>query len=103
MDRGGTSGAGIFDAGGRLKTEAWISLEHQRGWKLLFHEAAVHRTEINLVDVGRRHGGIGQRALRHLDDQRFDIAPVMLAELAVRPADDAPGHSCPPASLRGGT
>ena len=37
--------------------------------------------------------GIGERRLRHLDDQRFDVPAVMPAEFAVRPADDAPGHA----------
>ena len=103
MDRGGTSGAGILDTGRRLEAKARIGLKHQRCREFLLHEATVHRTEIDLINVGRRHASIGERALRHLDDQRFDIAPVMLAEFAVCPADDAPGHSCPPASLRGGT
>src|SRR5579885_3600585 len=84
--------AQAFSTRVRLEAEAGVGLEHQRGGKLLLDEAAVHGAEEHLVDIGRRHPGIGKRALRHLDDQRFDVAPVVAAELAVRPADDTPAH-----------
>ena len=85
MDRRRAGGAGVLDPGRRLEAEPRIGLEDQRGGKLLLHEAAVHRPEKDLVDVGGGNPGIGQRALRHLDDQRFDVAPVMLAEFACAP------------------
>src|SRR5207244_2514812 len=82
----------ILDPGRRLEAKRRIGLEDQRRRKFLLHKAAVHRAEIDRIDVGGGHSGIGERALYHLDDQRFDVAPVMLAEFRMRPPDDAPGH-----------
>ena len=93
MDRRRAGGAGILDPRRRLEAQRGIGLEHQRRREFLAHKAAVHRAEIDRVDIGRRDPGIGQRALRHLDDQRFDVPAVVLAEFAVRPTDDAPAHA----------
>src|SRR5204862_745933 len=102
MDRRRAGGAGILDPGRRLEAEGGVGLEYQRGREFLLYKAAVHRAEIDLVDIGRRDAGIGKGALRHLDDQRFDVEPIMLAEFRMRPADDAPGHdlSSSPAARR---
>ena len=103
MDRRRAGGAGILDAGRRLEAERRVGLEHQRGREFLLDEAAVHRAEKHLVDIGGRDAGIGERALRDFDDQRFDIAPLVPAEFGVRPTDDAPGHRLsPPAAAKRG-
>ena len=96
MDRGRTGGAGVLDPRRRLEAKAGIGLEHQRGREFLANKAAIHRAEIDRVDVGRADTGISERRLGHLDDQRLDVAAFMLAEFAVRPADDAPAHLRPP-------
>jgi hypothetical protein len=103
VDRRRAGGAGVLDAGRRLEAERRIGLEHQRGRELLLDEAAVHRAEKYLVDIGRRDPGIGQCALRDLDDQRFNVAPVMLAEFRMRPPDDAPGHEVFPSARASAT
>src|SRR5215471_11498013 len=92
MDRRRTGGAGILNARRRFETKAGIGLEDQRGREFLADKAAVHRAEIDRVDIGRRDTGIGQRCLRDLDDQRLDVPALVLTEFAVRPADDATAH-----------
>src|SRR5215471_21717745 len=93
MDRRRTGGAGILNARRRFETKAGIGLEDQRGREFLADKAAVHRAEIDRVDVCRRNAGIGQCRLRDLDDQRLDVSALVLAEFAVRPADDATAHA----------
>ena len=92
MDRRRAGGAGVLDPRRRLEAKAGIGLEHERGRKLLADKPAVHRAEIDRVDIGRRDPGIGQGGLRDLDDQLLDVFAFVLAEFAVRPADDAPAH-----------
>ncbi len=58
----------------------------------LLYKAAIHRAEIDRVDIRARYPGIRERAARHLDDQRFDIAVVVPPEFRVRPTDDAARH-----------
>ena len=101
MDRGRAGGAGVLDPRRRLEAKRGIGLKHQRGGKLLANKAAVHRAEIDRVDVGCADPGIGQGRLRHLDDQRLDVPALVLAEFAVRPADDAPAHSALQYAARG--
>src|SRR5207302_10538458 len=92
VDRRRPGRAGILDARRRLEAEPRIGLEDERGGELLFDKATVHRAEKHLVDIGGADTGIVQRALRHLDDQRLEVAILVAAEFAMRPPDDAPGH-----------
>jgi hypothetical protein len=86
-------GTRVLDPGRRLESKSRIGLENQGCRKLLAHKPAIHRAEIDRVDIGRGDPGIGQGRLRHLDDQRLDIPAFVLAEFAVRPADDATTHA----------
>src|SRR6516164_10311475 len=93
MDRRRAGGAGILDACSGLEAEPGIGLKDERGGEFLADKAAVHRAEIDAVDVGRRDTGIGQGRLRPLDDQRLDVPALVPAEFAVRPTDDATAHA----------
>src|SRR6516165_6029401 len=93
MDRRRAGGAGILDPRRRLEAKAGVGLKSQGGREFLAHEAAVHRTKIDRVDIGGGDAGIGQGRVRHLDDQRLDVPALVLAEFAVRPTDDASAHT----------
>ena len=101
MDRSRAGRAGVLDPRCRLEAEGGIGLKDQRGREFLADKAAVHRAEIDRVDVCRCDPGIGQRRLRHLDDQRFGVPALVLAKLAMRPADDATGHAILQNTVRG--
>ena len=49
-------------------------------------------SEHDLVDVGRRDAGIGERAGRDPHDQALDGLALELAERRMGPSDDASGH-----------
>ena len=93
MDRGRAGRASVLDPRGRLEAQRRVGLKDQRCRELLADKATIHRAEIDRVDIGRRDPRIGQRRLRHLDDQRLDVSAFVLAEFAVRPTDDATGHA----------
>src|SRR6516165_5080281 len=98
MDRGRAGGTGILYACSGLEPEAGVGLENQRSRELLADKAAVHRAEIDGIDIRRPDPGISQGRLCDLDDQRLDVSALMLAELAVRPTNDASAHAvlrCP--------
>ncbi len=92
INRGRAGGAGILDARGALEAQRRIELQHQRGRKILAHEAAVEGADIDLVDIGGRKAGVPDRRGGDGDDHLLDIDAVMLAEFAVRPADHAGRH-----------
>ncbi len=92
MDRRRTGGAGVFHARRGLEAQRLGRLENQRGREILLHEAAAEMTDINLVDVTRRHVRVGHGLNRDFGDQRFEVEPLALAEFPVRPADDASRH-----------
>ena len=48
--------------------------------------------EHDLVDIGGRDAGIGERIGRHPHDQALDGFAFELAERRMRPSDDAGGH-----------
>jgi hypothetical protein len=60
--------------------------------ELLAHEAAVHVSDIDDVDVLGLDAGMGNGLGRRLHDQRFAGLAIELAELAVGPTDDAGRH-----------
>ncbi len=94
MDRGRSRGAGILDARRRLEAQRRIGLQHQRRGEFLAHEHA-HGADENLIDVGGRQPGIGDRVGGDADDQGFDILAFELAEARMRPTHDAGGHVFP--------
>ena len=96
MHRGRTGGAGVLDPGRRLEAQLRVGLQHQRGGKILRREAGVEMAEHDLVDVGGRDAGIGQRLVGDPDDEAFDGLGVELAERRMRPSDDAGGHGRSP-------
>ena len=101
MDRCRAGGTRVFDARCRLEAKTGIGLKDQGGGEFLADKAAVHRAEIDGVDIGGRDAGIGQGGLRHLDDQRLDVPALVLAKFAVRPTDDATTHAALRNAARG--
>src|SRR5262249_44459401 len=92
VDRRRARGAGVLDPRRRLEAEPGVGLEDQRGRKLLAHETRIHGADEDLVDLRGLEPRVMDRLARDLRDQRLDILVLVLAELAVGPADDAGGH-----------
>ena len=96
MHRGRSRGAGVLHPRRRLEAQLRIGLQHQRGGKILRREAGVEMPEHDLVDVGGRDAGIGQRFVRHPDHEALDRLGVEFPERRMRPSDDAGCHGGSP-------
>ena len=92
MHRRRAGGAGVLDPGRTLEPQIRRRLQHQRGGEILRREAGIEMTEHDLVDIGRRHAGVGERAGRDPHDQALDGLAVELPERRMGPSDDASGH-----------
>ena len=61
MHGGRAGGAGILDPGRALEAQIGRGLQHQRGGEILRREAGVEMAEHDLVHIGGRDAGIGER------------------------------------------
>ena len=78
MHRGGTGGAGVLDPGRALEAQVGRGLQHQRGGEILRRKAGIEVAEHDLVDVGRRDPGIGQRAVATRTIRLSTVSPSSL-------------------------
>src|SRR5439155_3264178 len=92
MHRRRASGAGVLDPRRWLEAQLRIGLQHQRRREILRREAGVEMPEHDLVDIGSRNAGVGERLVGNLDNEALDGFGIELSEWRMRPSDDAGCH-----------
>ena len=74
MHRRRAGGAGVLHPRRALEAQVGRGLQHQRGGEILRREAGVEMAEHDLVHVGGRDAGVGQRVGRDPHDQALDAS-----------------------------